>query len=269
MAQPKVPSIPFGFCWTIPGKTLNPDEVRELWQRWRLDYLQRKWADIPFIWRIELQQRKQAHWHCVAWIPLNHPKTARIDAPEQIKATIITEMIKDDWVAFVRNRLGSEWGEWTHYGAQLHACKVDLLKNTDATNIVGYLADHTTKHKKEQLGWQGRQWGIVNKGLLEFEAVEQWEISPEVHKRATRQFRRLQERLRARGGKYTGARINEYGNVSQSLFGRDLQRYLDAVTFYEKQEAPSPCETEGFCCGFDCPRYEECKRYGFRLPSHH
>ena len=227
MSHTITPSEPFGFCFTIPGEVLTADETRNIWHRWRVDYLQRKYSDCAFIWRIELQQRKQAHWHVVGYMSMCDEKLESLKVPPHNIAVIKAQQLAEDWYSFISQKVGKNWSEKTAKGAVFCSCNVKPLVGVDGVNIVGYLADHTSKHKEQQLGWKGRQWGIVNKGLLSDSPSESIEIPLEVHKRACRGFRRLQERLRKRGGKYTGARISSLDSscISQSLFGSDWQRY--------------------------------------------
>lgn len=227
MAHTNTPSEPYGFCFTIPGDILTPGQTREIWELWRINYLTRKYSDCAFIWRIELQQRKQAHWHCVGYMSTRDEKLESLKVPPHNIALIKAQQLKDDWFSFISNKVGKNWSEKTLKGASFCSCNVKPLSGVAGVNIVGYLADHTSKHKAQQLGWKGRQWGIVNKGLLSYSPSESIEVPEEVHERAVRGFRRLQERLRKRGGKYTGARISTLNSscISQSLFGADYDRY--------------------------------------------
>ena len=228
MSHTVTPSEPYGFCFTIPGDILTPGATREIWELWRKNYLMRKYSDCAFIWRIELQQRKQAHWHCVGYMSMHDEKLESLKvSPHNIALTKAQEL-KNDWFSFISNKVGQNWSEKTLKGASYCSCNVKPLSGVKGVNVVGYLADHTSKHKAQQLGWKGRQWGIVNKRLLSDSPSESVEIPLVVHIRACRGFKRLQERLRKRGGKYTGARISTLDSscISHSLFGFDAERYL-------------------------------------------
>lgn len=227
MSHTVTPSVPFGFCFTIPGDILTPEQTREVWELWRKNYLTRKYSDCAFIWRIELQQRKQAHWHAVGYMSMRDEKLESLKVPPHNIAICKAQQLSADWFTFISHKVGKNWSDKTAKGALFCACNVKPLSGVEGVNIIGYLADHTSKHKEQQLGWQGRQWGIVNKGLLSDSPSESVEIPLEVHKKACRGFRRLQERLRKYGGKYTGARISTLDSscISQSLFGADYDRY--------------------------------------------
>lgn len=199
---------PYGLCLTIPGDIRTPDEVRELWRDW-IDHHFIRYFKMPMIWRIELQTRRQAHWHIVVWS----------------KDFVRVFELAEDWKRTVRSKFGP-FKEATEYGFEEYGVKVQPLGSASESGVIGYLADHTSKHKQSQLGWVGRQWGVVNRRLLRFDTQEVLEVTPEQHQKAVRQFRRLQERLRKRDGAYTGASVTPSANVSRSIFGRDAERLI-------------------------------------------
>lgn len=211
----------FGLCFTIPGDILPQEKVRYLWHDFVMNF-KRKFR-MPMIWRIELQERRQAHWHALVWANknnLNHPKVQILNLAHK-------------WRRVVRKVCGP-FSERTERGFEAHGVDVRPLDDASATGVVGYLTDHLSKHKQAQLGWQGRQWGVVNRHLLSFETEVIAEVSEETHKQAARQYRRLQERLRARGGKYTGVKVSPAGNVSTAIFGNDEARLLKCFGFADK-----------------------------------
>lgn len=65
---------------------------------------------------------------------------------------------------------------------------------------IAYLASHTTKHKQEQLGWRGKQWGYLGRRWLTQPAALRLEtpdgLSPESLTRAFRLIRRWVKRNR-------------------------------------------------------------------------
>lgn len=211
MARPKDETLePWGFCLTIPGSSLPPSTVRDLWHEFVNHHFKRCFEDVPMVWRIELQQkqRQQAHWHCVIWCHLEQ-----------------AALIREEWISTVL-RYSKDLTEKTMFGINEHCVKMESLKGASASGIIGYLADHTSKHKQEQLGWKGRQWGVVNRSMLDFSPVSTIEATEDEHKKAARQFRRLQKNLRERGGSYTGVRVACDGKVSTAIFGRDEARFL-------------------------------------------
>lgn len=199
----------FGFTLTIPGKVLPTSQVRRLWHGFMLQY--KRNHKCPMVWRIELQKRKQAHWHCVAWI--HHP----LALAEAIN-------IGQLWRRVVRNHVGA-LPRKTDIGFDLHGVDIKVLKGATPTGMIDYLCDHASKHKREQLGWRGRQWGVINRSALDFEGEMVADVSSAQHMLAARQFRRLQEHLR-RDGVYTGGKVTPSGEIMHSVFGRDAARLL-------------------------------------------
>lgn len=230
MASPKQEGlIPFGVCLTIPGAVLAPSVVREIWHDFVVQ-VKRTLPALPFVWRIELQRRKQAHWHLIAWAePLKQPDGSPLPFSTQI------ETLTNIWQKAVLKRCCA-LSERTFCGFILHGVQVRPLLGSSATGIVGYLCEHESKHKQEQLGWQGRQWGVVGASNLDFEGECVATVSLEEHKQAARQYRRLQENLRKRGGFYTGVSVTPSGNVSKSIFGRDEVRFLRSLELFHVEQ---------------------------------
>lgn len=214
---------PFGITLTIPGRILTPDEVRALWDVFQQNVLRREFP-LPVIWRIELQKRKQAHWHCVVWASKSG----------KLPPVVVVYNLAAAWRRIVMHKFSADWSERTLHGFIEHGVEVKSLDGASETGIVGYLADHTSKHKQEQLGWQGRQWGIVNRSKLTFETKTLALVDERQHIQATRQFRRLQNALRTRGGSYTGVRVSPSSNVSTAVFGNDADRLLKCYRFYSR-----------------------------------
>lgn len=208
--------VPWGVTLTIPGPILSDDQVRAIWRDFQAHYLQRKFWSNPVIWRIELQKRKQAHWHLVMWARCIHPG---------IYYSPLAFDLARAWRQCVCKHI-EPLEERTAFGFEEHGVKVQALSAASATGIIGYLCDHASKHKQEQLGWKGRQWGVVNRHALDLEGTLLADEEDEVHLLAARQYRRLQERLRARGGAYTGVYVSPLGTVNKAVFGRDEKRLL-------------------------------------------
>lgn len=208
--------VPWGVTLTIPGDILTDDQVRALWHDFQTHYLRRRFYSNPFVWRIELQKRKQAHWHIVMWA-------------RPIQSGVLYSLTCDElarrWRECVLKHI-APLEERTAFGFDQHGVKVQALSAASATGIIGYLCDHASKHKQEQLGWKGRQWGVVNRHALDLKGTLLAEEEDEVHLLAARQYRRLQERLRARGGAYTGVYVSPLGTVNKAVFGRDEKRLL-------------------------------------------
>lgn len=212
LARPRVPSRVWGLSLTIPGRILTPTEVRHLWHKFMI-YTKRDFPDVPYVWRIELQTRKQAHWHVVLWAK-----------GEGIETYAVVAGVAALWRRVVRDTVGP-FPARTDRGFDLHGVDVKDLSGASATGMIGYLCDHQSKHKQAQLGWQGRQWGVVGRAALDLSGEIVGEVTDTQHKQAARQFRRLQDHLR-RDGVYTGGGVTPSGNVQRAVFGRDEDRLM-------------------------------------------
>lgn len=205
----------YGATLTIPGEELKPEVARFIWGAF-VDGMKRRFNDVPMVWRIEQQTRKdrrQAHWHCVLWI-----------GGEEMAARVKAVEISLLWQRVVLDRVGALKRK-TLTGFYRHGTALQCLDGSSATGLIGYLCDHASKHKQEQLGWIGRQWGVINRARLDLCGDIVLEVDRDAHKRAARQYRRLQEHLR-RQGVYTGVRVNPAANVSKAIFGKDAERLI-------------------------------------------
>lgn len=127
---------------TIPGE-MSPEEWdlsrRRLFKRWER-------AGFAALWRIELQKRKQPHLHVVLWTP-----------PVLLGEKFL--LIVHAWLECLpkKNR--------EHRGASNHAIhyKGPYSDIEQSPKWLAYVAAHASKRKKEQLGWKGKQWGVINR----------------------------------------------------------------------------------------------------------
>lgn len=125
---------------TVPGE-ITPEEWRTALRRLSMIALR---AGISFVWRVELQRRRVPHLHLVAWLP-----------PKSHAHRVFTE----EWL---ERCLPARCGSMP--GALARAAHVTGPGSVGDVNWFAYLAAHATKSKKEQLGWKGKQWGIVGRG---------------------------------------------------------------------------------------------------------
>lgn len=124
-----------------------------------------------FAWRVELQQRGAPHLHCLVYV------SRRDFIPEEFPGCTkqppkLVESARHWWL---RRSLCWEWWksviqtcwvgsaedakEWLK--TMEHHCGFDLRPLWNHQGIVRYIVDDMTKHKLEQLGYRGAQWGIV------------------------------------------------------------------------------------------------------------
>lgn len=164
---------PFAASLTFPFD-LSPVEFRKRFHKFCVR------SRIPFVWRVELTKRKRPHVHAVGW--------------------------SSDGVVGIAVWQSAWWDiadAYIYRGGEEHACVVELLRGADWFK---YLACHTSKHKEEQLGWQGRQWGVVRRGLLQDVGTSFFLTDRQLF-RSLRVVRRLSK-----------CRLLHYGNVGQSVW---------------------------------------------------
>jgi hypothetical protein len=72
MIENSVPEgwLTFGVTYTIPGDPVTDEQSTALWKNWSRRAEKNGWA---VVWRVEIQQRKQRHWHCIVGVPAAAP----------------------------------------------------------------------------------------------------------------------------------------------------------------------------------------------------
>lgn len=123
-------------CWAIT-LTIRDYQSPERWRRCLDAFGKRvvRLGDCGF-WRVELQRRGTPHLHCLAYC----------SDPSAWRAA---------WL--------SVWGVSSDPAHFKHAVK---FCSAHGSGWLTYVATHATKHKEDQLGWLGRQWGIFNRRAL-------------------------------------------------------------------------------------------------------
>lgn len=148
-------SSKFGFTLTLPfpdevfaGGSVRPFKGREISP---LEYFRvlvnrvftsfrKRYPACGIVYRVELQQRGAPHIHGVCYYTGTMPDLAAIWE----WAVIHDAFAPLDSAAFLR------------YGV-----RIDPLRESSPIGYLRYLIDHASKRKRSQLGYQGRQWGIV------------------------------------------------------------------------------------------------------------
>jgi len=210
---------PWGCCLTIPGEVLSQDVARGIWYDWINNYATKKYKMYPQIWRVELQRRRQAHWHVLIWLP-----------KQTVSLALLRVSFADDWRRLVRKKLSKDgsmpWSEKTDYGFETFGVRFKRLKSV-GEGSANYLApelDHESKRKQEQHGWIGRQWGVLNRQRLiigeetEHNTVR---LAGSIVGQIIGDFKTIQERRRASGRGYVGAGVGKHWRLPSVLFGRD------------------------------------------------
>lgn len=124
----------------------SPDEWRRRWHIMSV-YLRRR--GLPVVWRVELQRRGVPHLHFILW-------GSEDDCL----------WVRDTWLAV--------WGVADDPDHQAYAVDIRPAGGGWYT----YVVLHQGK-VGDQCGWQGRQWGVVNRKLFHRRACAEYVLSGE------------------------------------------------------------------------------------------
>lgn len=201
---------------TLPSSAPQQDifDYSYFWHDFVSHYM--RTFNFPWLWRIELQKKRALpHWHlCLFGTSLE-------------KAYLVSSRWRDccsKWFEFS----DKSWLDFCRYGVNISPC-------VNTSNTLSYLVDHTSKRKSDQLGWKGRQWGIVNKTHLKTNLCEHFELTRHEVVLVCRELRKLKKSLN---------RYNVYSSISpfvteqtlfSSFYGRDMQRLKKVIHFIKKK----------------------------------
>lgn len=183
---------------TIQSECIG-DITPEIWDKAKRRLFMR-WTRAGFAakWRIELQTKNQTpHLHCVVWTPPTDDKYKR-DA-----------LLNFGWWECLPEHKRHMKGAWDH--ATL--VKGPFHDVDQSVEWLQYVAGHTSKHKREQLGWIGKQWGTVNAALfverppiveIELTAREEVFLKRTISRYLYAKSREFRNKLRAEGKKPKG-----------------------------------------------------------------
>ena len=183
-----VPREPSGaVTLTVPGEVMPESEFRDFTSKfWR--EVQR--AGIPCVWRIELQKRGCGHYHVVTW---------GRDAAFELSALWRAALGRLE-VDFIMKDGKRYQGSRTGLPRAYEICaEISPEPPTGFDGWWRYLCDHASKKKRTQLGWQGRQWGVVNRKLFCDVKPEGIDMTEKQYKGFLRQLRRLTNSHKLRG----------------------------------------------------------------------
>lgn len=178
-AVPDVEAEMFGVCLTVPVTDLRDDLPRlsrDLFERFRVSLARRAPHFVAAVWRVELQQRGMPHWHLVVWATQWQAAFIELEAawcsalagwglerPVQVvrrlwrtEVTVLCRTQADGVCAALGDLRGSDGRQVT--------VRPTLLGGRD--DALRYLVDHESKRKQAQLGWKGRQWGVIGRARL-------------------------------------------------------------------------------------------------------
>lgn len=134
---------------TVPGDVLPCSEWSYLAAGFWREAVRLK---IPCVWRVELQQRKQPHLHVITW---GDGSGAALVALWRSRVALLPAVTYYD-----KNRHKITCSRLGLAGAFDHCAEVSICES-NSSGWWRYLCDHTSKKKQVQLGWKGRQWGVV------------------------------------------------------------------------------------------------------------
>jgi hypothetical protein len=188
----------FGMTLTVPGPNITPEEWRRLW----IAYCRklRRLGNVALIWRIELQTRGQPHIHCICWCEdgPHDPRKAWFEnlgllGPYEGPAVNVKGNAKltqkesgETEQEIIRVGHRAFWK-----GAIEHAVRIDEIGNESNIGWWRYLAAHASKSKRSQLGWKGRQWGVINAKHLDLAEPVLIELTRRAEVKVMRCLKRL------------------------------------------------------------------------------
>lgn len=192
--QSDVPGFaPFGLTLTLPGGKV-PENVTEIFKKCLHHFgvaFRRSFPDGAILYRVELQERKAPHLHCIVWAsprrsPDYGPQTERpfplrmdrfefcpyVTSPVPLQNPVnpIDLHILEDsdavfrlWFQVVINHweLCSE-KEIFPFGLHGGLCTI-FAADGGRQSAMRYLADDISRRKQAQLGYDGKQWGFIGK----------------------------------------------------------------------------------------------------------
>lgn len=245
-----VPFAQFGVTLTVPGK-VTPDAV----DRFK-EHADRFFHGVKYIYpshaiiyRVELQRRKMPHLHLVVYVPIaelqeRFPDWQAVFNKDKEGFHYLFEIAFNGYKKAWFKSLESWEERHLIFGGSTHAVKFTSLETASS---IRYLCDHQSKAKVAQLGYPGKQWGIVGKkNLVEMEALQDLDLTGS----QTSAFLRVLARLKAgtvkAPGKPFGRKVSRNkryrrGGVLYSSFETVKRLALWAVDEY-----PAPVTPEKF-----------------------
>jgi hypothetical protein len=142
----------------------SPSDWRAISKRFRQSLVRVGFAGV---WRVELQKRKTPHLHVAFWLPAS-------DSVNDIRTL---------WLRATGEHNDAQAFEYAVYSKPI---------SQDEAGWAVYMGLHDGKHKTEQLGWLGKQWGIWNRGKYVERAPVVFDLNTRQHGAFLRFLRRLE-----------------------------------------------------------------------------
>lgn len=162
-----------GVTLTLPWSVIDSsvmDDFKVVMHRFRVAWL-RAFPRSASVFRVELQRRGAPHVHMISWHSFPFSPALRD-----------TYFLL--WFRAVRDLRGASFSDFARRG-------VVLDDVPDVGAAMRYLCDHATKKKQAQLGYKGKQWGILGKANLSFDRGISIPLSDRAQVLLLRQLRRL------------------------------------------------------------------------------
>lgn len=163
--------VPVGVTLTIPEQTdkkLALECFSVAVHRLRVYFVRR--CSTGFVWRVELQRNRMPHLHIIVW---DFPSVDHQSFWLRLWSDIVLKLFEvPSLSAFLR-------------------CGVRCQVLDGSIAAFRYLCDHSGKSKQAQLGYVGRQWGVVGRSHFQRNSSVQLVIPPCMESSFFRHVRRL------------------------------------------------------------------------------
>ena len=179
-------------------KLMSPDEWRIRWKRFRT---RAAICLTAAVYRVELQRRGAPHIHSLVWVE-NWESGEDPGRERQEKRWEQMDLWGKGWLDCITDKQPD--GKRIYDGAEFRYAT--RMRRVEDEGWALYTALHSGKAKKAQLGWIGKQWGIIGKHLFKRRKPVQLQL----YGRQRWVFQRLMRRLlRLRGA--TKCKLPSYG----------------------------------------------------------
>jgi len=214
--KPAAQSMEFCVTLTVPGPLLKDEQVRPLWDNF--GHIIRR-SGMAAVWRLEVQQRGQVHWHCLVTCP-------RGEMFLDVEIGLACMRIEQGWKQAldalgdcVHGTPGKVYtcSRWALPEASKRAWVCDHIEG-EGNGWVRYMLDHASKCKQEQIASSGRHWGVIGRTSFVRVDGERVELARSEYARVLRAFRKW-NRVRIRNNKTVGT-----GNPWDTHLGFETSR---------------------------------------------
>jgi len=203
----------YGVTLTIPGPVMPPERAKRIFSNFARSFEK---EGACAVWRLEIQQRGQLHWHMMAGT--RHPgditllwwDTIRNEGPEVFPSPHVVGTME---ITSCASRMALP-------GADLRSCHID--SEGDRGSWLRYLQDHVSKGKQEQIAVNiGRHWGVIGrKRFVEIMPEKSVNLDDRQFFRALRVMQRLATPSESAAGVPFGRRLR--GRVRRGSRGRSI-----------------------------------------------